>query len=71
MIEKAIYRLPDILTITGLRRTTIYAEMAKGSFPSPVSLTASGRAIGWTRDAVDHWLKKRVTRGGGDTQGVA
>jgi len=40
-----ILRLPDIKTITGLSRSTIYLRIAQGLFPKPVSLGA--RAVGW------------------------
>ena len=39
-----ILRLPQVLEVTGLSRSTIYLRMADGSFPKQVSL--GGRAVG-------------------------
>lgn len=55
-----IYRLPQVKTVTGLSRSTILAEVAKGKFPAPVSLTDGGRAVGWDSNAVDAWVTARV-----------
>ena len=43
---------------TGLSRSTIYAKIAAGEFPEPISLGA--RAVGWLSDDVEAWLVARV-----------
>lgn len=55
-----IVRLPAVKEKTGLSRSTIYAQVAAGEFPQPVSLGV--RAIGWFQSEIDDWLEKR-TRG--------
>jgi len=55
--EMAILRLPDVMRLIGLGRTTIYDMMAKGTFPRPVSLSA--RAIGWRVVDIRDWLQQR------------
>ena len=35
-----ILRLPAVISITGLARSTIYAKIAEGQFPKPVNLSA-------------------------------
>ncbi len=60
MSNATIYRLPKVKTITGLSRSTIYSEVAKGKFPAPVPLTDEGRAVGWNSNAVDAWVAARV-----------
>ena len=40
-----ILRLPEVVEITGLGRSTIYAKVARGDFPSPIKL--GQRAVGW------------------------
>ena len=40
-----ILRLPAVISITGLARSTIYAKIAEGQFPKPVNLSA--RSVGW------------------------
>ena len=58
-----ILRLPQVMARTGLSRSSIYAKVAVGEFPEPISLGA--RAVGWLSDEVEAWLVARVeaTRG--------
>ena len=53
-----ILRLPEVQVRTGKGRTAIYAEMAKGSFPQPVRLSA--RAVGWLESEVADWVASRI-----------
>ena len=53
----AILRLPEVMGLTGLGRSTIYRLLAAGQFPSTVQL--SMRAVGWRRIDVDHWTAER------------
>jgi prophage regulatory protein len=62
MLLTSIYRLPQVKAVTGLSRSTIYAEIAKGKFPAPVSLTDDGRAVGWSSVDIDAWLTACVNR---------
>jgi len=55
--DMAILRLPDVMRLIGLRRTTIYDMMAKGVFPKPVALSA--RAKGWRVNDIRAWLQSR------------
>ena len=68
MVDISIYRLPDILTISRLGKTSLYTEIKKGTFPAPISLTEGGRAVGWLRSDVDVWLESRVKRANAATQ---
>ena len=52
-----ILRLPDVMRLTGLGRSTIYRLLAAGQFPAPVQLSV--RAVGWRRSDVDHWAAER------------
>lgn len=53
-----IMRLPEVIEVTGLSRSTIYLRMAKGSFPLSISL--GERAVGWLHTDIAHWLDARV-----------
>ena len=55
--ELAILRLPNVMRLTGLGRTTIYDMMAKGMFPRPVSL--GFRAVGWRASDIRAWIETR------------
>lgn len=53
-----ILRLNEVKTITGLSRSTIYAEMAKGNFLKQIQLTGS-RSVGWYESAINQWVESR------------
>jgi len=50
-------RLPSVVRMTGLGRSTIYRLIAERKFPRPVKLTA--RAVGWRRSDVERWGQGR------------
>lgn len=50
-------RLPAVIDVTGLARSTIYAQIAEGKFPAPVKLGA--RAVAWPETAIKQWLDSR------------
>lgn len=56
MSEKVL-RLPMVLEKIGVCRSTIYAWVSKGAFPSPIQL--GERSVGWKETDVDFWLKQR------------
>ena len=53
-----ILRLKDVQRMTGLSRSTIYAEIAKGNFPKQVQLTGA-RSVGWYENTVIEWVESR------------
>lgn len=53
-----LLRLPEVRARTGLSRSSIYAFIARGDFPAPVSLGA--RAVAWPSDAISAWIAARV-----------
>lgn len=53
----SILRLPGVLKLTGLGRSTIYRLVARREFPAPVRLTK--RSVGWPRQDVDRWCESR------------
>lgn len=60
----AILRRRQVEARVGLRRSTIYARVAEGTFPAPVGL--GGNSVGWLAHEIDAWLSARVaeSRGG-------
>ena len=52
-----ILRLPAVLELTGLSRTTIWRMVKRGEFPQPVALGA--RARGWRASEVQEWMNSR------------
>lgn len=57
VVRPAILRLPEVMRLTGLGRSTIYRLLAAGQFPLPVQLSV--RAVGWRRSDVDDWTAER------------
>ncbi len=47
------FRLPAVLLMTGLGRSTIYRLVAQDKFPAPVRLAE--RAVAWRRDDLERW----------------
>lgn len=60
-----ILKRSEVESVTGLSRSTIYAKMEEGLFPTAIKL--SERSVGWLEHEVQEWLKNRITatRGGG------
>jgi len=57
MSEK-ILRRPEVEERTGLKRSSLYAAIKNGEFPSPIKL--SERAVGWTESSINEWIKSKV-----------
>lgn len=53
-MNRAIYRVADILEITGFCRSTLYKLINKGDFPAPLKI---GRASVWKAETINEWLK--------------
>jgi prophage regulatory protein len=56
---RVLARLPVVLKMTGLGRSTIYRWIAEGSFPPPVRL--GPRAVAWRWSDLDRWTRSRDT----------
>lgn len=52
-------RMPTVIRITGLGRSTIYRLIAEQKFPCPVRLGL--RAVAWRRSDLDRWSEARPT----------
>ncbi|MES1974274.1 MAG: AlpA family transcriptional regulator [Pseudomonadota bacterium] len=56
----AILRRDEVIRMTGLKRSTIYARMSRGEFPQSVDL--GGRQTGWIAADIAEWLASRPKR---------
>lgn len=54
---RSILRLPEVIQITGLSRSSIYRLESLGQFPSRVKLSES--ASGWRSEQVQEWIDSR------------
>ena len=50
-------RMPAVVRLTGLGRSTIYRLMAESKFPRSVRL--ADRAVAWRQSDVDRWSEGR------------
>jgi len=57
MIKK-MYRLPEVMNMTGLSRSSIYLRVSTDEFPKPVKI--GRRAIGWPEDSIIAWQAKMM-----------
>jgi prophage regulatory protein len=53
-----IIRFKEVMSSTGLARSTIYKYIAEGTFPKSVSLT--DRCVGWVEEEVRDWIVARI-----------
>ena len=51
-------RLPSVIEITGLSRSSIYLRMKNNDFPPSISL--GDRAIAWLESDIEQWLEDKV-----------
>ena len=56
--ERRFLRLPEVMHLTGLSRSTLYLRAARGTFPPPIKL--GNRAVGWDSAAVEQWIEQRI-----------
>lgn len=56
--DVSFLRLPEVKSITGLSKTSLYALIREQSFPAPVRL--GPRAVAWVRSEIRQWAVERV-----------
>ena len=55
-----IIRLAEVMSRTGLGRSTIYKLMSEDLFPRSVELMP--RTVGWVETEVEEWILERIAR---------
>ena len=66
MVNKTIWRLPEVMAQTGLPRSTIYHKMSKDEFPQSINLGI--RSVGWIADEIEQWTLDRIEASRSDDQ---
>lgn len=56
--NNSILRLNEVIKLTGLSRSTIYAYIERGEFPAPIKLGL--RAVGWLASDIQNWIQERI-----------
>lgn len=64
MLEHKLLRLKDVLSLVGIKRSTLYDWLDVKSprydpgFPKQIRLGLS--SVAWVREEVDAWIRKRI-----------
>lgn len=56
-----LLRLPEVCTLVGMGKSSIYEGVKSGTFPAPIKL--SRRAVCWPAAAIDAWITERIKAG--------
>lgn len=57
-----LLRLPAVMGLCALGRSSVYAGIRSGTFPAPVSLTGA-RAVAWRESEIFQWCADRTKPG--------
>ncbi|HJV88382.1 MAG TPA: AlpA family transcriptional regulator [Noviherbaspirillum sp.] len=56
--NSAFLKMRAVIDRTGKSRSTIYSEIKKGLFPSPIQ--TGPRSVAWLSDDIDEWIASCV-----------
>ncbi len=57
-MKNKLLKLKDVLAITGLSRSYVYALAQQNLFPKPIKLTE--RSSAWVESEVQEWIESRI-----------
>lgn len=55
-----LLRLPQVMEVVGLSRSTIYQLQEEGRFPKRIKLAT--RAVGWVEAEIQAWIAERISQ---------
>ncbi len=58
METNEMWRLPQVMKVTGLSKPSVYRFVKKGNFPKQYRL--GERAVAWRSDEIKKWIETRV-----------
>jgi prophage regulatory protein len=56
-MNQRLIRLPQVKSMVGLGRSSIYDKIKKGDFPKQIKL---GRSSGWVEAEVQTWISEQI-----------
>ena len=59
--SERLLRLPEVLRLVGLAKSTVYDLIKAGLFPTPVIV--GRRSVAWPTRVIVTWIKKRPSAG--------
>ena len=54
-----LLRLPAVMDLTGMSRTTVYRLVGEKRFPQPVRLSDPKMSV-WPSDKIDQWIQAQL-----------
>ncbi|WP_394515943.1 AlpA family transcriptional regulator [Pantoea sp. SGAir0430] len=61
-VQERFMRLPEVIHVSGLSRSTIYDLISRDAFPAQVSL--GGKNVAWLASEVNTWMNERIAARG-------
>jgi len=58
IIQQKLLRLPQVKSITGLSKSTIYARISDGAFPKQIAL--GSRLVVWVESDIQKWINQQI-----------
>ncbi len=58
--ENRFLRIGDVINITRLSRSSIYALAAEGRFPKSLPLVPGGSSRAWLQSEIQKWIDQRI-----------
>lgn len=65
-VGERFIRLDELISKTGLGRSTIYRMIDKGEFPKPINITSN--KVAWLQSEVTEWMKSKVEQRNNKTE---
>ena len=59
-VNQRMLGLNEVITITGLGKSTIYALMAEQKFPQNINLVPGGRRVAWLSEEIQDYIDQRI-----------
>lgn len=56
--QERFMRLPEVIHVCGLSRSTIYDLISREAFPAQISL--GGKNVAWAASEVNAWMNERI-----------
>lgn len=53
-----LIKLKEVMQMTGISRSFIYAQKKKGNFPQSINL--GSRSVAWVRSSVEEWVLDKI-----------
>lgn len=55
-----LIKLPEVLALCAISKTTLYRLVNEGDFPKPVQLSGK-RSVAWRFREIEAWIESRVS----------